>query len=72
MQGIEEPNTPHDIVLLFESELGWNQYGGPELLTFKNHGGKGCHILFTDGYRKFISSEEVSKLKWKPDETEKE
>jgi hypothetical protein len=72
MLGTEEPNTPHDIVLLFESEPGWNQYGGPELLMFKNHGGKGFHILFTDGRRKFIKSEETTKLKWKPDEVQQE
>jgi prepilin-type processing-associated H-X9-DG protein len=72
MRGTEEPNTPPDIVLLFESELGWNQYGGPELLTFKNHGGKGCNILFTDGRSKFIKSEETTKLKWNPDEDQGE
>lgn len=72
MRGIQEPNAPPDIVLLFESEPGWNQYGGPELLTFKNHKGEGCYIVFTDGHMEFIGSKEANNLKWKPDVAQKE
>jgi prepilin-type processing-associated H-X9-DG protein len=68
MRGIEEPNTPSDIVLLFESEPGWNQYGGPELLTFQNHNGRGCYIAFSDGHVAFVRKQNLHKLKWKPDE----
>jgi len=48
-----EPNSPSDVVLIFESRRGWNSYGGPELLTLDNHGGEGCFILFTDGHVSF-------------------
>jgi hypothetical protein len=60
-----EPNSPKDVVLLFETKGGWNQYGGPEILTFENHKGKGCNILFNSGHVKFVKPEQVGKLKWK-------
>jgi len=59
-----EPNSPPDIVLLFETKGGWNQFGGPELLTFENHKGKGCSILFNDGHVESIEPYELDKLKW--------
>jgi endonuclease/exonuclease/phosphatase family metal-dependent hydrolase len=59
-----EPNSPNDVVLLFESQGGWNQYGGSELLNFENHKGKGCNILFNDFSVRFITPEEVAELNW--------
>jgi len=61
-----------DVVLLFESKPGWNRFGGPELLTFDNHGGRGCNILFSDGNIRFIKPEDANDLKWKPDEAQEE
>ncbi|NIP24250.1 MAG: hypothetical protein GWN67_02665 [Phycisphaerae bacterium] len=61
------PNSPNDVVLLFETKGGWNQYGGPELLNFDNHKGKKASVLFNDGRIKFIRPEEADQLKWKPD-----
>ena len=63
-----EPNSPADMVLLFETKGGWNQFGGPEILTFENHRGKRCNILFNDGHVEFIKPEDLDKLKWKEDE----
>jgi hypothetical protein len=63
-----EPNSPPDIVLLFETKGGWNQSGGPELLAPENHRGKGCNILFNDRSIRFVRKEEFSRLKWKPGE----
>ncbi len=60
-----EPNSPGDMVLLFESKGGWNQSGGPEIVTFENHKGKGCNILFNNGQVEFVKPEQISKLKWK-------
>jgi prepilin-type processing-associated H-X9-DG protein len=54
-----------DMVLLFESKPGWNQFGGPEILTFENHKGKRCNILFNDGHVEFVKPEQISKLNWK-------
>ena len=61
-----EPNSPGDMVLLFETKGGWNQHGGPELLTTENHKGKGSNILFKEWSAKFVKTEELDKLKWKP------
>jgi hypothetical protein len=62
-----EPNSPPDMVLLFETKAGWNQHGGPELFTFDNHDPKGGCILLNDGTVKFIrTKEELAQLRWKP------
>jgi hypothetical protein len=76
-----EPNSPGDMVLLFETRAGWNQHGRPELFTFDNHepkgnapiglpspqrsSGGGC-VLLNNGTVKFIrTEEELQKLRWK-------
>lgn len=64
------PNSPPDMVLLFETKGGWNQFGGPEILTTENHKPKGCNILFNDGIVKFVKPERISELKWKVEENE--
>ncbi len=70
-----EPNSPPDIVLLFETKGGWNQSGGPELLIFENHKSgeegnilfKDGHVLFNDGYVDHVESEDVNGFKWIPE-----
>jgi hypothetical protein len=74
-----DPNSPSDMVLLFETKSGWNQHGGPELFTFDNHeptrpapdvlsrrdSGGGC-VLLNNGSVKFIpTEEELNALRWK-------
>lgn len=59
-------DSPGDVVLLFETIAGWNQYGGPELFTFGNHDPKGGCALLNDGTVKFIrATEELEQLRWK-------
>jgi len=61
-----KPDSPADMVLLFETEAGWNQHGGPELFTFDNHDPKGGCVLLNDGTVKFIRTrEELLQLRWK-------
>ncbi len=63
-----EPNSPPDTVLLFETEAGWNQYGGPELFSFAHHDPHGGTVLLNDRQRtvKFIrTEEELKQLRWK-------
>ncbi len=45
--GIPEPGRT---VAMFESRPGWNQAGGPELLTTEYHNGEGCNVAFGDGH----------------------
>jgi len=63
-----DPNDPGDVVLLFETEPGWNQAGGAELLTVENHKrkgkGDGCCVLFVDGRVEYIKSDRIDDLKW--------
>ena len=63
-----EPNSPNDVVLLFETTGGWNQVGGPEILSTENHLREGCWILFNDGHAKFVKTEYLEELKWKVEE----
>jgi prepilin-type processing-associated H-X9-DG protein len=64
-----EPNDARDVVLLLESQPGWNQRGGSELLTTENHDGKGCNVLFVDGHVEFVKAEKLAGLKWVDEET---
>lgn len=57
------PSSPKDVPLLFETKGGWNQLGGPEILSTGNHEDKGCNILFADGTTRFLKTEELSQLK---------
>jgi prepilin-type processing-associated H-X9-DG protein len=57
---------PDDMVVLFETHPGWNQSGGPEILTTDNHQGEGCNVLFMDSHVDFIKTEDLDGLKWKP------
>jgi prepilin-type processing-associated H-X9-DG protein len=58
-------DSPNDVVLIFESKPGWNQYGGPELMYPNNHTTKGCNICFNDGHVQFVEPKDFNSLKWK-------
>ena len=69
-----KPDSPPDMVLLFETKDGWNRQGGPELFSFDNHEPKGGCVLLNDGNldsvahptTRFIrTKEELNKLRWK-------
>jgi len=62
--------APPDMVLLFESKPGWNQAGGPEILTTDNHWGTGCNVLFVDGHVEFVKTKDLKNLKWTTRENE--
>ncbi len=62
------PDSVDDVVLLFEANGGWNQFGGLDLLSMENHYGEGCNILFNDGNVEFIKTKDIGKLKWKGEE----
>jgi len=58
-----EPNSPADTVLLFETNGGWNRFGGPELMTTENHMGY-CIILFNDGHVERMNRKHIPDLNW--------
>jgi hypothetical protein len=58
------PTSDPNVVLLFETKAGWNQFGGPEILTTEHHKGEGCLVGFTDGSVSFVKTEDVGKLRW--------
>lgn len=60
-------SAPDDMVLLFETSPGWNQVGGPGILTTENHSGEGCNVLFVDSHVEFVKTERLDDLVWAPD-----
>ena len=66
-----EPNSPPDVVLLFETKGGWNLAGGPELLTTENHQGDGCNIIYVDRHVRFVKTKDLKNLRWTTRENEK-
>ena len=69
-----EPNGPPDLVLVFETNPGWNQYGGRELMLPQKHekkSSKGSNVLFVNGDIKFVKVEDVNGLKWEIEEDTK-
>lgn len=61
------PFNQSDLVLLFETHPGWNQTGGSEMMTTENHRGEGCNVVFIDSHVEFVKTQELSRLRWKPD-----
>ena len=59
---------PARIVAMFESRPGWNQAGGPELLTTEYHDGEGCNVAFGDGHTEFVKADRIDDLYWGPEE----
>jgi prepilin-type processing-associated H-X9-DG protein len=53
-----------NVVLVFESDVGWNGFGGSELLVTGRHRGDGCNVLFVDGHVEFVKTEKLAGLKW--------
>jgi hypothetical protein len=47
------PDSPPNVVLIFESRGGWNSFGGSELFTTENHDPDG-HILLNDGSTSYL------------------
>jgi prepilin-type processing-associated H-X9-DG protein len=64
IENFDTGNAPHDMVILFETHPGWNQVGGPELLTTENHQSQGCNVLFADNHVEFVTTKDLDKLKW--------
>ena len=64
VENFDKGNVPPDMVVLFETKPGWNQAGGPEILSTDNHQGDGCNVLFIDGHVRFIKTRDLDKLKW--------
>ncbi len=59
-----EPNSPGEMVLLFEAKPGWNHYGGPEILSKRNHKWEGCMVLFNDWHVKFEKARDPNNFLW--------
>jgi hypothetical protein len=60
-------DLPRDTVLLFETTAGWNQVGGPELVTTGNHSLLStslCNIIFAHGRTQSFPSDKIHELRW--------
>jgi hypothetical protein len=57
--------SPPDVVVLFETGPGWNQFGGPERLVSDRHWWRGSCVLFNNSQVQFIRKKDLGQLKWK-------
>jgi prepilin-type processing-associated H-X9-DG protein len=64
LENFDRDSAPSNMVALFETHPGWNQVGGPEMLTTDNHKGDSCTVLFVDGHVEFIKKQNLDELKW--------
>jgi len=56
-------DAPNNMVLLFDSEPGWNRAGGIELLRKDGRGW--INILFADNHQEIVREKDVAYLRWK-------
>jgi len=61
--------SPSNTVLVFEGDLGWNQFGDMEQITERHRGGS--YILFSNGDIKFVHKDDYPSLQWGEDRNEK-
>ncbi|MFI4913021.1 MAG: DUF4190 domain-containing protein [Sedimentisphaeraceae bacterium JB056] len=62
---------PGKMVLVFEGEQSWNNYGGVDYVNLKSHNMEGCNILYCDGTVEFVAAENIQQLIWEePEDTE--
>jgi hypothetical protein len=59
-----DANSPPDTVLLFETDGGWNRFGGVESMSFSNHGGDGFNVLYNDFSVTFEKVQSILNLNW--------
>ena len=59
-----KPDSPPGTVLLFETKEGWNQFGGPKLLTTERHKGRGCYVSYNEADVRFVETGRFDQLKW--------
>ncbi len=67
-QIIRRPFGVKTVVVLFESDLGWNGSGGLEDAKkfAKDRKARRLAVFFADGRSKLVSSEDLDSLKWTP------
>jgi hypothetical protein len=58
---------PENLVLFFESDLGWNGVGGPEDIAIDRHvnAEAGCFVLFADGTVSYVIAADIPLLRWR-------
>jgi hypothetical protein len=64
-------DSPGDVVLLFETRGGWDQYGGPELMDFKHHTNNVSNVLLNDGSVLYIQPATMRLLNWGNEDEER-
>jgi len=66
LAGLNVSNINGNTVLFFETDDGWNQNGGPELMLSNSRHRRAFVIGFADGHVEQVISDRLSKLRWEP------
>jgi hypothetical protein len=64
LNGLKFSELDDKVVLAFEAIGPWNLSGGSELMKASKQ--KKIAVVFVDGYMKFVTPEDIDKLRWKP------
>lgn len=67
LQGLTLSQVPDEMVVVFETEAGWNQVGGSEIIVdcrFHFQKSHGCRINFGNGSSQYIKN--LTTLQWEP------
>ncbi len=57
-------DLPDDLVLFFESDLGWNGVGGKDDVCSMNHNNDMVGIILINGYAFHIEKGRIGELRW--------
>jgi hypothetical protein len=66
LSGMDENKINPQTVLFFETESGWNQHGGPELMLRQPRSGGVYVIGFADGSVQQLTPARIESLRWDP------
>lgn len=63
---LKQVRVPAQTVLAFETEGGWNQAGGPELLVQTPRHNGAVVLVFADGHVELVRQARLESLRWEP------
>ena len=64
--GMEDGKLDSSVVMIFESDAGWNAVGGQELMITKPRHGTTFNVCFADGSVQQMTAAKLAKLNWDP------
>ena len=64
--GMDESKIAPNVVMIFESDGGWNANGGPELMIGKPRHSRQFVVAFANGHVQMLRESQLATLRWDP------